>query len=294
MPERKLNKKCVALGNFDGLHLGHKSVLQKALSFCKKGYEPTVVLFDIHPREYLTGEKTQQLLLKNQAEKELENMGFSLCVIPFSKVCDLTPKEFFDEILIKELNSGAVCCGFNYSFGKNGSGKSDDLIHLCQKAGIEFSVCDEIQINGETVSSTAIKNHLKNGEIEKANKMLSRNYFFESEVIHGDNRGHTLGFPTINQKIPDGLAILKFGVYETTVTVDGKKYKGVTNIGIRPTYLLDTAISETNILNFNSDIYGKTVKIEFLRYLRQEKKFDSVDDLINQMNEDKKRVSDGV
>ncbi len=284
----------VALGNFDGLHLGHQSVLKAALSYGEQGYTPTVVLFDIHPKEYFSGEKVMRLMTPKSTKSELNKMGFEVYVLKFAYVCNMSPEEFFKKVIIEKLNAGAVCCGFNYSFGKNGLGKSEDLKMLCKNQGIFCNISSEIKISEKTVSSTQIREYLENGETENAKKMLTRPFFFESEVIHGDSRGHTLGFPTVNQQIPECLVMPKFGVYETAVTIDGKKYKGVTNIGKRPTYLLSTALSETNILDFHNDVYGKIVKIEFVRYLRNEKKFNSTQELISAVSEDAKRVRDGV
>ncbi len=281
----------VALGNFDGLHKGHMSVLEKALSFKECGYVPTVILFDVHPKEALTGKKVRRLLTGEQTESLLKKMGFRIFTISFEEVKDFSPERFFDEILINRLNAKAVCCGFNYSFGKKGEGDCKRLLTLAKNAGIECIVEPETKTENKTVSSTAIKEFILNGEPHKAAQMLGRNYSFTAEVIHGDRRGRVLGFPTANQKIDDSLVVPKYGVYETLVTVDGKKYRGVTNIGIRPTYLLDTVLSETNILGFSGDIYSKKITVELVKYLREERRFSSAESLINQLNDDVRRVS---
>lgn len=295
MTEKKLNTgTAVALGNFDGLHLGHKAVLDCALKFKAEGYVPTVILFDVHPREFISGAEVERIMSSEETEESLRQMGFEIYKLEFSKIRDLTPKEFFDDILINRLNAKAVCCGFNYSFGKNGKGNSTDLLAFSLNAGIRCSVSKELTLDGKTVSSTEIKNYLKSGFPEKAAQMLGRNYSFCSEVIHGDERGRELGFPTANQKIPENLVIPKYGVYETAVTVDGKTYRGVTNIGIRPTYLSETVVSETNVLDFSGDIYGKKVKTELVKYLREERKFDSAKNLIDQLMHDVKQVSGNV
>lgn len=280
----------VALGNFDGLHKGHMSVLEKALSFKARGCVPTVVLFDVHPKEVLTGKKVRRLLTPEQTKKSLKEMGFEIFTISFNEVRDYSPQRFFDEILIKRLRAKAVCCGFNYSFGKKGEGDCNCLLSLCRKAGIECCVQPETKIENQTVSSTAIKDFILGGEPHKAAEMIGRNYSFTSRVIHGDQRGRELGFPTANQKIDDCLVVPKYGVYETLVTVDGKKYRGVTNVGIRPTYLLDTVLSETNILGFSGDIYSKEITVELVKYLRAERKFSSAEGLINQLNDDVRQV----
>lgn len=292
MTDEKLNTgTAVALGNFDGLHKGHMSVLEKALSFKKDGYVPTVILFDVHPKEALTGKKIKRLLTPEQTEVLLKQSGFEICVVSFNEVKDFSPEKFFNDVLIKNLNAKAVCCGFNYSFGKNGEGDCNSLLSLSQNAGVECFVLPETKVGTNIVSSTAIKKYLADGEPHKAADMLGRNYSFSAEVIHGDQRGRELGFPTANQRIDESLIVPKFGVYETLVTVDGEKYRGVTNIGIRPTYLLDTVLSETNILGFLGDIYSKNITVELVKYLREERKFSSAESLINQLNDDVKQVN---
>lgn len=295
MTDEKLNTgTAVALGNFDGLHKGHMSVLEKVLEFEKDGCVPAVVLFDVHPKEFLTGRKVKRLLTLAHTKEMLTSMGFEIYEISFAEARALTPEEFFEKILIKELNAKALCCGFNYSFGKDGAGDSDLLSSLSAEKGITCCVLPEKEVNSNTVSTTLIKEYLVNGEPEKAAQMLGRNYAFSGEVIHGDRRGRELGFPTANQRIDDSLIVPKYGVYETLVTVDGKKYRGVTNIGVRPTYLSDVVLSETNILGFSGDIYSKTVTVELVRYLREERKFTSAENLINQLNDDVKQVSEDV
>ena len=149
-------------------------------------------------------------------------------------------------------------------------------------------------VGGETVSSTKIRNYLLNGQPQKAAAMLGRNYSLSGKVIHGDARGRTLGYPTANQLADKALIVPKYGVYETRVRVAGKCYKGVSNIGIRPTYRTDEALCETNIIDFDGDIYGKNIEVELVRYLRGEIHFDSAESLINQMKLDRSEVTGNV
>lgn len=293
MTDKKLNTgTAVALGNFDGLHKGHTCVLDKALEFKKDGYAPTIVLFDVHPKEIFLPGSFKRLFTVKETEKQLISKGFEIFNVSFEDVKNLSPEEFFEEILIKKLNAKALCCGFNYSFGKGGKGNSDLLSAFAEKRGISCCVLPEKEVENKTISSTAIKEYLANGEPEKAAEMIGRNYYFNGEVIHGDQRGRVLGFPTANQKIDKCLVVPKYGVYETLVTVDDKKYRGVTNIGIRPTYLSDEVLSETNILGFSGDIYSKNITVELVRYLREERKFSSAEKLISQLNSDIRQVSD--
>ncbi len=296
MAGKKLNIPCAAaLGSFDGLHIGHMKVLESTLAFSEEhNLEPKIMLFDIHPREYITGEKIPKLLTDEETERILTDMGFGICRVKFAEIRSLTAEEFFEKILIEDMNAKALCCGFNYSFGINGSGSGETLKNLCAESGIYCKVVDSVSADGETVSSSAIRSHIINGEVEKAAKMLGRNYAVSGEVVHGDSRGRTLGFPTANQMIDSSLAVPKYGVYESAVTVDGKRYRAVTNIGIRPTYRTECAAAETNIIDFCGDIYGRRISVELIRYIRPEVKFDGAQELKNQLIKDIAEVTGNV
>lgn len=296
MTDVKLNKPCaVALGSFDGLHIGHRKVLESTLEFAKKhNLEAKIMLFDIHPREFIYGEKIPKLLTDEETEKMLKSMGFSIHRAKFSDIRNYDTEEFFYKVLIKDLNAKALCCGFNYSFGKFGKGNGEILKKMCDENGIFCEIIPPVSIDEVTVSSTAIRNFLINGETQKASQMLGRNYSVCSEVIHGDQRGRTLGFPTANQKIDESLVVPKYGVYETSILIDSKRYKGITNIGIRPTYRSEIALAETNILNFSGDIYGKKLSVELIKYIRSEMHFNSKEELQEQMRRDKAEVNGNV
>lgn len=296
MTDEKLNNACaVALGNFDGLHIGHKIVLKSTMEIAKKhNLEPKVMLFDIHPKEFLFNEKLPRLMTDAEIEKSLTAMGFGICRVSFKEIMDYSCEDFIEKILVKKFDAKAVCCGFNYSFGKKGMGNSEMLQSLCKEQGIECNVSKPVSIDGMTVSSTAIRNFLLNGEVQKAAQMLGRNYAVCGAVMDGDKRGRTMGFPTANQRIDDALAVPKFGVYETLVTVDGKKYKGVTNIGIRPTFLAEKALSETHIIDFSGDIYRKDITVELVRFLRPERQFGSLLKLKEQLEKDIQEVKGNV
>lgn len=296
MTDVKVNKACaVALGSFDGLHLGHREVLKSTLAFSKKhNLEAKIMLFDIHPREYIFGEKIPKLMTEEAEEKELVKLGFSIYRVKFAEIRELTAEDFFEKILINELNAKALCCGFNYSFGRNGTGTSEMLRKFCEEKNIYCEIVPPVSVDGETVSSTAVRNYILSGEVQKAAKMLGRNYSVSGEVIHGDARGRTLGFPTANQMIDECLVVPKYGVYETLIRLDGKEYKGITNIGIRPTYRTEAALAETNIIDFSGDIYGRDISVELIKYLRPERRFDSAQELKDQLEKDMAEVTGNV
>lgn len=280
----------VALGNFDGMHIGHMAVLNRAKSFEKTGLTPVAVLFDEHSRKLIEGSAPPMLTLPQERDKIISKNGLKIVTLPFAEIKQLSPAEFVEEILIKQLHAAVVCCGFNYRFGKNAVGDAEMMNKLCRERGIDCCVVDEVDFEGQPVSSTEIRSLIENGQIEKANRILGRSFGFCSTVIDGDKRGRKLGFPTINQEIPSELVLPKFGVYETAVTVLGKKYKGITNIGKRPTVGTDKILGETHILDFSGNIYGETVDIRLKRFIRPEKKFSSFEELARQIEADKREV----
>lgn len=273
----------IALGFFDGLHTAHKAVLDEAKRQAGDSFVPAVMLFDEHPRKVIKGDAVCSLLQNEKRDRILEGYGLESLFVAFTEIKDMSPEEFVKEILVERFNAKGVVCGFNYRFGKNGEGDSEKLRELCEKYSLSVSVCPRYEIDGEAVSSTSIRKAIEDGELEKANKMLGFNFGFYSEVFSGDKRGRLLGSPTINQFLPDGLAVPKFGVYASKVYFDGKEYVGVTNIGSRPTFDGTNVRSETYIVDFSGDLYGKTVEISICKFIRDEKKFPSAESLKEQI-----------
>ncbi|MBQ9530483.1 MAG: hypothetical protein IJR70_00275 [Eubacterium sp.] len=265
----KTNRKAVALGDFDGMHLAHKTVVTGA---------ENVIIYCVN-NEF-------SLLQKSIFEKRFESAVFA----DFEKLKDMSGEDFINKILIDELGAEVLLCGFNFRFGKNASMGAFDLREYLEPKDVWVRILEHLDYKGEPISSSRIRKCVKEGEIEDANKMLGYNFTFESEVESGDKRGRTIGFPTINQKLPKGLVLPKFGVYESRAEIDGKIYKAFTNIGIRPSFKLEEPLSESHIFDFDGDLYNKTVRIELLRYLREEKKFSSINDLKEQLENDKSSI----
>ncbi len=285
MAERK---RAVALGNFDGLHLGHTAVIQKAVSLAQKGLTPCVLLLNPLPCN-VEGFTAHKALITDSEKLELLNgMGVEVVKVDFLKIKDYEPERFFAEIIKDKLNAGAVCCGFNYRFGKDGAGDSSLLRKLCETAEIEFSASEAIEYEGSPISSTRIRAALENGEIEQANAMLGRSFGYTLKVVHGDKIGRLLDCPTINQLFPDELIVPKYGVYASETKIDGKWLRSVTNIGRRPSFENDEQRSETHIIDYSGDLYGKEIEVRLCSYKRSEKKFSSLDELKKQLSEDKK------
>lgn len=273
----------VALGTFDGLHKGHLAVLS-----IPDGYRKIALIFDIPPKCSQNGE-IELLLTPSEKIERLENSGFSVHTLKFSEVKDLTAEEFL-EFVKERFNPSLISCGFNYRFGNKGLGDTSLLESFCKENSITLQVQRPVTDNGETVSSSLIRNALKIGDVSKANRLLGYDFSFETEVIKGDGRGTTLGFPTINQKYPKDLTKPKFGVYKTEITTDGKAFKGITNIGIRPTFPTDYVICETFIIGFGGDLYGKSLKITLKEFLREEKKFSDEKELSAQVLSDIEKI----
>lgn len=279
------NEYAIALGTFDGLHKGHISVLRKALSF--KDLKKAVITFSLPPKSIIGNTEPELLMTAKEKSEILTKMGFDEVIfLDFNLIRDLSPLEFlsliFEEFPIKE-----IAVGYNYRFGKNGSGDTKILSEFCRENGAVLNVLPEEKVDGEAVSSTVIRELVKNGEIKKANRMLSHNFYFKSEVIDGDHRGRELGFPTVNQIIPESLVMPQFGVYASYVSIGGRSYPAVTNIGKRPTFNKSDVIAETNVFDFSGDCYGKTLSVELIDFIRPEKKFNSKEELIKRMETDK-------
>ena len=263
------NRKAVALGDFDGMHLAHKTVVTGA---------EDVTIYCVN--------NTFSLLQKSIFQERFPNAVFA----DFDTIKNLSADEFIDRILIEELGAEILLCGFNFRFGKGAKWSALDLRKMLESRDVWVRILEHQDFEGEPISSSRIRRCIKDGEIIKANKMLGYPFTFESETEHGDERGRTIGFPTVNQHLPEGLAVPKYGVYQSSAIIDGKRYKAFTNIGIRPSWRVETPVCETHIFDFNGDLYGQSVRVELLKYIREEKLFSSVDELKEQLTNDKSSI----
>lgn len=273
-------KTAIALGTFDGVHKGHRAVLDLPREMRK-----IAVIFPLPPKAVLSG-KPKAIMTKTDKYRVLKEIGIDeVFTLDFNKVRDMSPQDFLRFLNVK-FSPSLISCGFNYRFGKNAAGNTDDLSDFCALNGIEFKCCRPVSVDGEAVSSTEIRRFLSGGDIQRANRLLYEPFSFTAEVIAGDRRGRTLGFPTINQKYPKELIPIKFGVYKTKIRFDNAEYDGITNIGIRPTWQTDYIISETFIENFSGDLYGKSVTVVPVRFIRGEVKFTTAEELVRQIKSD--------
>ena len=275
----RVNNKALALGSFDGLHKGHLAVLSSA----KTHSERTAVVFDIPPA--MTGGQRELLLSVDQKHTILNEMGFTVETLDFAAVKNIEPIAFL-ETLKEKYSPAKICCGFNYRFGKNGSGTQEILKEFCLQNGIELSVTPEVVLSGDRISSSRIRSIIKTGDMETAALLLGRDFSLRGTVTHGDMRGRTINFPTANFPYPEDLVMAKHGVYAATCFIAGEEYKAVCYVGNRPSYALPTPIVETYIIDFSGDLYGKELKVNLKKYLRDEIRFDSLSELKNQLKKD--------
>jgi len=278
----------VALGFFDGVHIAHRKIIERATAYAKSNnLRPIALSFDRSPLELLS-DKNVCYLTDNRAKEEIiTQLGAEAELLTLScKLLSMEPEEFVKDILVNEYNIRYAVCGYNYRFGKGGSGDTELLKKLGERYGFETEIMKEETLLGESISSSRIRELISLGEIKLANTLLGRNFFIRGKVCEGKHLGRTLGFPTANVFPPEKTAMLKNGVYGTAVTIDNEKYSAITNVGINPTVGGEKLRTETYIPDFNRDIYDKEIKIEFLDFIRNERKFDSIEDLKKQVLED--------
>lgn len=284
-----MNKLALALGTFDGMHRGHLNVLNEAKAFALDGFVPAMLMFDTHPQAVLKGVAPPLLITSEDKEAFARANGVMPVHMSFEEIRNLSPEEFLRDILIKKHNVGAVICGENFLFGKDGGGNSQVLCELCEKYGVVYRMAKSTMYKGKMISATRIREALANGDIITANEMLGRNFSYDFLVVEGNKIGKKiLGFPTINQHFPNGFINLKHGVYASQSTVDGKIYPSVTNFGCHPTIGGDRVLSETCILGFDGDLYYRKIRVELLDFIRSETKFNSKEELKAQIDNDSK------
>ena len=279
---------CVALGFFDGVHLGHRAVIESCVA--DSGGLASVVLTFLESPAKVLGRAVPPLLSDNARKAELmEALGVDeLIFADFCAVKDMPPAAFIQDILTEKLNAKQVYCGFNYRFGQNGAGDTVALEKLCGEKGISVRVKEPVFCDGEQVSSSRIRELISQGAIDRANRLLGCRYAVEGSIGSGNHIGGQLGFPTVNLSIGDGTAVPRFGVYASDVVIDGVRYRGATNIGVHPTVgENEKPLCETFLLDFGGgDLYGKRIRCELKKFIRPEMRFDSVEELTEQIRKD--------
>lgn len=278
----------LALGYFDGVHLGHQAVIRQAVNFAKENNtKSAVITFKDHPCCYFYGVCPKYILTRKEREKQIEKLGVDyLYELDFESISGLTADEYLKNILIKYFTPSSISTGYNHNFGYKKSGGVKYLAQEARKFDYKYFEMPPQKINCELISSTAIRNLLSKGQIEKANSMLGYKFKISGTIIRGKQIGRTIGFKTANLIYPHELIDLPFGVY----SVNTEYGKGIANFGIRPTVNGEGTLLEVHILDFDEDIYDKNITVEFNKMIRTEKKFPSLDELKNQIQKDIKSI----
>lgn len=283
-------KTIITLGTFDGVHLGHKKIIERLLQSSSQDEESLVLTFFPHPRMVL--QEASDIKLLNTIEERsqlLEKAGLqNLIIHPFDQAFSrLTAEEFVKNILVDIFNIKKIIIGHDHRFGRNRTANIDDLIVFGQEYGFEVEQISAQEIDEVSISSTKIRNALHEGKILLANEYLGYPYFFTGTVVHGKKLGRTIGFPTANLEIEQNYKLIPaHGVYAVECMVENQNVNGMLNIGIKPTFEGESASIEVHLFDFEGDLYDKKIKVALRKHIREEQKFSSVEDLKSQLKKD--------
>jgi riboflavin kinase/FMN adenylyltransferase len=291
------NGTIITIGTFDGVHLGHKKILNQLIDKKKQsGLETMVFTFDPHPRKVLFPDQQDLKLITNTYEKVslLSEIGIDhVIVYPFSKAfSEINPDEYIGEILVEKLKAKCIIVGYDHRFGKNRVGGLDLLMKYAEKYNYEVIEIAAEDINSINISSTQIRKAIESGNIELANQFLGYSFFISGKVSEGKKLGRTIGFPTANISISDVNKIIpKNGVYAVKVEIKNKLFNGMLNIGINPTVSTTLQLKmEVHLFDFNQQVYGEEIKVSFIYRVRDEQKFSDIEALKNQLELDKQHI----
>lgn len=288
-PRAALSPSVVALGCFDGIHIGHARVISLAKKIADERALPlTVWSFAEPPKNYFAPDSVPLLTDTNEKRTLMKALSVDrfFCVSFNEKIASMPPEKFFFDILLKKINAAHIVCGFNFNFGARGAGNTALLERLCRENGIGLSVLDAVTLDGISVSSSAIRKAISEGDTTLAEKLLGRPYSLREKVVNGQHLARKFGFSTANQIFPHKKALLRYGVYRVRVKVGKKTFNGISNVGIRPTVNTSLLCAETHIFDFDGDLYGKYITVEFLEFIRPEQKFNSIAELEEQIKKD--------
>lgn len=289
----KFQNAVITVGTFDGVHKGHQRIISKLNSLAKKhDGESILITFHPHPRFVLNPNDTSLKLINTLEEKIslLKHYGIdNLVIVPFTKAfSELSAEEYVTDFLLKNFHPKVIAIGYDHQFGKGRKGNIELLKEYQSENHFEIERIEKEELDDITISSTKIRNALENGEVDLAFELMNHPYFIEGKVVKGKQLGRTIGFPTANIEIPVPYKLIpKTGVYAVKVLVKNQEYKGMLNIGLKPTFKENELTTEVNIFDFNKVIYNETISVQFIAFLRNEIKFNSLEDLKNQLEKDK-------
>ncbi len=288
--EFHIQNSAVALGKFEGIHLGHQLLINEVKKQKEKGLNSAIFTFDMPPKAVLHDDmRYSQIYTKTERKRILERQGIDILIEhPFTKeFAALRPEEFIRDVLIKKADAKAIVVGSDFHFGKRRSGNVDTLREAAKEYGFELIVLNKIMQRNGDISSTRIRKLIEYGMMEEAALLLGRNFSIYGEVIHGKALGRTIQIPTANQKPDEKKLVPPNGVYFSLIHLEDKVYKGITNIGVKPTVeMVPEKGVETHIFDFSQDIYGKNIDVELLHFHRAELRFKNVEELCLQMQHD--------
>ncbi len=284
-------KLCLTIGNFDGIHIGHREIIKNLIQKTKiSKFKSAILSFTPHPKIYF--KKQNNFMINSQLKKKeiLESLGLDYLIdLHFNeKFTQLNHLEFEDKILLGKLNAKRILIGRDFQYGNQRKGNIETLRIFCQKNKIQLNEIDLIvdEQNKNKISSSKIRENLNLGNIELANKDLKRIFSISGKVIKGDQRGRTIGIPTANIQYPQNTIFIPYGVYAVETKINGNTYFGIVNFGVRPTFNKEKPIVEAYLFDFDNDIYDKNIELFFYKQIRQEKKFNGIKELLKQINLD--------
>jgi riboflavin kinase/FMN adenylyltransferase len=285
----KLPNPVLTLGNFDGVHLGHQAIFKKVVDRAREIHGTSIAFtFEPHPLKVLAPERSPRLLNTFHGKMKLiESLGIQvvICADFTREFAEQNPEEFANRVLVEGIGVKEVYVGYDYAFGRGREGSIDSLQRMGQTFGFKVGVVEAVQVDGAVVSSSRVRDLVSNGNVDEVVRYLGRYYSIEGNVVHGESRGHTLGFPTANIQTSNELVPSR-GVYAVRTLVGGRTIEGVASLGVRPTFGDGPLSIEVFLFDYDGDLYGKHLEVAFIKLLRGEEKFPDADALVGQIRRD--------
>lgn len=287
---KDIDNTAVAVGKFDGVHKGHRSLIENTVKTAAiSGHKSAVFTFSNHPKNALAGKTViKRIMYRDDKEDVIEKLGVDyLFSIPFThEICTMPAEDFINDLLIDKFHMKELCCGFDYHFGYKAAGNVKMLLDAALKSEFGLHVIPPFRVDGNIVSSSLIRRMIAEGRVDECVKYLGRRYAIGGKVVVGNKLGRTIGFPTSNLVIDESMVTPPNGVYVTYCIYNKKIYPSITNVGVKPTIGEYNKNVETHIFNFDKELYGKQIRVEFLKKTRDERKFDSIEALSRQITQD--------
>jgi riboflavin kinase / FMN adenylyltransferase len=288
-PAPALESAVVAIGNFDGVHRGHRAVIGAALARARMLGRPAAALtFEPHPRSFFRPQEPLFRITDEAAKLRLfaaTGLNGAIVLKFDAALAEPSPEDFVDAILVRQLGIAGAAVGYDFRFGRNRAGTPDLLAAEGQRHGFAIDIVPAVEVEGQRIASGAVREALAAGHVKEANAFLGYPWFVTGEVVHGDKRGRELGYPTANLQL-DPACGLRHGIYAVRVGAGGQRYNGVASFGRRPMFDVGTVLLEIFLFDFSGDLYGQTIDVAFIDWIRHELNFDSIDALIRRMDED--------